>query len=259
MSLRGGAPPSATVVARGPFLAGGVVILDEDEIHHLKVRRVGEGSVIRLVDGRGAVATARLSVEERVVSARVMATTMIGAPPPTELILGAGDRDRFLSAVEKATELGATKVVPVLAERVAGVATRFQAPHVEKAMARAREAVKQCGATWTPAIGAPVSLGEAIRTAPGGAATGAAALGAYGAGAVRLLADPEGGPMPALREGAAVAWAIGPEGGFTDPELAQLKAAGFKPVTLGRSTLRFDTAAVAALAMTAAMRGRALA
>jgi 16S rRNA (uracil1498-N3)-methyltransferase len=65
--------------------------------------------------------------------------------------------------------------------------------------------------------------------------------------------------MPALREGAAVIWAIGPEGGFTEAELGQLKAAGFKPVTLGRSTLRFDTAAVAALAMTAAMRGRALA
>jgi 16S rRNA (uracil1498-N3)-methyltransferase len=245
MSLRGAVPPSATVVARGPFLAGGVVILGEEEAHHLRVRRVGEGAVIRLVDGRGAVATARVSIEAKVVSARVMATTVIGAPPATELILGAGDRDRFLSAVEKATELGATRVVPVLAERVAGVATRFQAVHVEKAAARAREAVKQCGATWTPAVGAPVSLGEAIRQAPGASS-----------GVVRLLADPDGGPMPPLREGAAVQWAIGPEGGFSEAELATLKGAGFKPVTLGRSTLRFDTAAVAALAMTAAMRGR---
>ena len=247
MSLRGGAPPSATVVARGPFLAGGVVILDDDEAHHLRVRRVGEGSVIRLVDGRGAVATARISIEEKVVSARVMATTVISAPPLTELILGAGDRDRFLSAVEKATELGATRIVPVLAERVAGVASRFQTVHVEKAAARAREAVKQCGATWTPAVGAPVSLGEAIRLPPG--------VGPLNA-PMRFLADPEGGPMPALREGAAVQWAIGPEGGFTEAELTALIGAGFKPVTLGRSTLRFDTAAVAALAMTAAMRGR---
>jgi len=176
-----------------------------------------------------------------------MATTMIGAPPATELILGAGDRDRFLSAVEKATELGATRIVPVLAERVAGVASRFQAAHVEKAAARAREAVKQCGATWTPAVGSPVSLGEAIRQPPGASPAHAP---------VRLLADSEGGPMPALREGAAVQWAIGPEGGFSEAELATLKGAGFRPVTLGRSTLRFDTAAVAALAMTAAMRGR---
>jgi 16S rRNA (uracil1498-N3)-methyltransferase len=245
MSLRGAAPPSVTVVARGPFLAGGVVILDEEEAHHLKVRRVGEGAVIRLVDGRGGVATARIDIEGRVVSARVMATTSIVAPPSTELILGAGDRDRFLAAVEKATELGATRIVPVLAEHVASVASRFQAAHVEKAMARAREAVKQCGATWTPAVVAPVSLGEALRQPPGA-----------GAGVVRLLADPAGGAMPPLKEGDAVQWAIGPEGGFSDAEADALRAAGFKPVALGRSTLRFDTAAVAALALTAAMRGR---
>jgi 16S rRNA (uracil1498-N3)-methyltransferase len=137
--------------------------------------------------------------------------------------------------------------VPVLAERVGGVTTRFQASHVEKATARAREAVKQCGATWSPAVVAPMSLGEAIRQPPG-------AHG--GAGVVKLLADADGGPMPPLREGAAVTWAIGPEGGFTEEEVAQLKGAGFSPVNLGRATLRFDTAAVAALALTAAFRGR---
>jgi 16S rRNA (uracil1498-N3)-methyltransferase len=241
MSLRGGAPPAATVVARGPFQAGGVVILDEDEAHHLKVRRVGDGAVIRLVDGRGNVATARVSVDANVVMARVVATTSVGLPPAVELLLGAGDRDRFLSAVERATELGATRIVPVLSERVAGVATRFQAAHVEKAAARAREAVKQCGAAWAPAIVAPVPLGEALRQhAP--------------SAAVRLVADAEGGPMPKLREADAVQWAIGPEGGFSDAERSALKAAGFRPVALARATLRFDTAAVAALAITAAAR-----
>ncbi len=176
MSVRGAAPPSVTVVARGPFLAGGVVILDEDEAHHLKVRRVGEGALIRLVDGRGGVATARIGLEAQAVVARVIATTSIGAPPVTELLLGAGDRDRFIGAVEKATELGATRMVPVVSERAAGVATRFQASHVEKAMARAREAVKQSGGAWAPAIGAPVTLAEGLRQHP--------------TGAVRLLADP---------------------------------------------------------------------
>ena len=240
MNLRGAAPPTATVVARGPFLAGGVVILDEYEAHHLKVRRVGEGALIRLVDGRGGVATARIGVEAQAVVARVIATTSIGAPPVTELLLGAGDRDRFIGAVEKATELGATRVVPVVSERAAGVATRFQASHVEKAMARAREAVKQSGGTWAPAIGAPVPLAEALRQHPTGAA--------------RLLADHQGGSMPALREGEAVQWAIGPEGGFTEVEVVALKAAGFRPVALGRATLRFDTAAVAALAVTSMAR-----
>jgi 16S rRNA (uracil1498-N3)-methyltransferase len=242
MSLRGAAPPGATVVARGPFQAGGVVILDGDEVHHLKVRRVGDGSVIRLVDGRGNVATARISVGENVVMARVVATTSVGLPPAVELLLAVGDRDRFLAAVDKATELGATRIVPVAAERSAGVATRFQASHVERANARAREAVKQCGAAWAPAVTAPVPLAEALRPHAGAAAV------------LRLLADPDGGPMPRLREADAVQWAIGPEGGFTDTELAALKAAGFRPVALARATLRFDTAAVAALAVTAAAR-----
>ena len=234
MSIRGAAPPGATVVARGPFLAGGVVILDEAEAHHLQVRRVGDGALIRLVDGRGGVATARVALEGNAMVARVIASVSIGAPPVTELLLGAGDRDRFLSAVEHATELGATRIVPLVSERAAGVATRFQAAHVEKAVARAREAVKQCGGSWAPAVGAPVALSEALRQHP--------------AGAVRLLADHDGGPMPALREGDAVQWAIGPEGGFSDAELGVLRAAGFRPVSLARATLRFETAAVAALA-----------
>jgi 16S rRNA (uracil1498-N3)-methyltransferase len=242
VSLRGLAPPAATVVARGPFLAGGVVILDEAEAHHLAVRRVGDGALIRLVDGRGGVATARVAEENKVMVARVIATTSIGAPPVTELLVGAGDRDRFLSAVEKATELGATRVVPVVSERAVGVATRFQAAHVERATARAREAVKQSGVSWAPAIGAPVTLAEALRQHP--------------AGAVRLVADHEGGQMPALREGDPVQWLIGPEGGFSEAELALVRGAGFKPVALARATLRFDTAVAAALACTAMMRER---
>ena len=240
MSLRGAAPPAATVVARGPFLAGGVVILDEDEARHLKVRRVADGAIIRVVDGRGGVATARVEFEGRMAMARVVATTSIGAPPVTELLLGAGDRDRFLGAVEKATELGATRIVPVVSERASGVATRFQATHVEKALARAREAVKQSGTVWAPMVSPPVGLAEALRQAP--------------KGAVRLLAAADGGPPPRLKEGEPVQWAVGPEGGFTEAELAALAAAGFHSVNLGRATLRFDTAAIAALAITAVMR-----
>lgn len=240
MSLRGAAPPAATVVARGPFLAGGVVLLDEDETHHLRVRRVAEGNLIRLVDGRGGVATARVNFEGKVAAVRVIATTSIGAPPVTELLLGAGDRDRFLGAVERATELGVTRIVPLLSERATGVATRYQAAHLEKAVARTREAVKQSGGVWTPALATPVPLAEALRQGP--------------PGAVRLLASHDGGPMPPLRESDPVQWAVGPEGGFSEAEVAALRAAGFQPVALGRATLRFDTAALAALAVTAMAR-----
>jgi 16S rRNA (uracil1498-N3)-methyltransferase len=234
------AAPAATVYARGPFQAGGVIILDDEEANHLRVRRVEDGDAVRLVDGRGGIATARVAKDKEVLAARVVATTLVSPPPATELWVGAGDRDRFLSVIEKATELGATRVLPLLTERAVQVATRFQASHIEKAGKRAREAIKQCGAAWAPAVSSPVPLAEALRVpAPR---------------TVRLVADALGGPMPPIRESDAVQWAIGPEGGFTEAELASLKAAGFKPVALGRATLRFDTAATAALALTSQAR-----
>jgi 16S rRNA (uracil1498-N3)-methyltransferase len=234
--------PAATAFARGPFLAGGVVILEEEEAHHLRVRRVAEGASIRLVDGKGGVATARLVIERQVLAARVVATTTVAAPPRTELLVGAGDRDRFLMLVEKATELGATRIVPLVTDRSVTVATRFQTSHVDKASRRAREALKQSGGVWAPLVVAPVSLAEALR--------------APLRGAVRLIAQADGGPLPRLREGEAVQWLVGPEGGCAEAELAAIRAAGFVPVALGRATLRFDTAGVACLALTAAARLR---
>ena len=225
---------AATLYARGPFQAGGVVILEDDEAHHLKVRRVADGESVRLVDGRGGIATARVSFEKDVAAARVVATAMVPAPAATELLVGAGDRDRFLLVIEKATELGATRVVPLMTERSQQVATRFQAAHMDKANRRSREAVKQCGGSWMPAIASPQPLAEALRGSP--------------PRAIRLLADVEGTPLPAIGEGDPVQWAIGPEGGFTDDERSVLLAAGFKPIVLGRATLRFETAAIAALA-----------
>ena len=242
MSVRAapGAGTAVTVFARGPFQAGGVVILEEDEADHLRVRRVSDGDPVRLVDGRGGIASARVARDKDLMAARVVATTAVPQPPVTEMWVGSGDRDRFLSVVEKATELGATRVLPLITERSQQVATRFQSPHLEKAVKRVREAIKQCGAAWAPAVGAPLPIGEALRAATGRS--------------VRLLADPDGGPLPALKEAETVQWAIGPEGGFTEAEMQALKSAGFRPVTLGRAVLRFDTAALAALALTAHAR-----
>ena len=238
----GSGAPVATAFARGPFLAGSVVILEEEEAHHLRVRRVPEAATIRLVDGKGGVATARLSIERQVLAARIVATTMVAGSPRTELSVGAGDRDRFLMLVEKATELGATRIVPLVTERSVAVASRFQATHVEKAVRRAREALKQSGSAWMPVVAAPVGLAEALRTPA--------------RDAVRLLAHHDGGPLPRIREGDAVQWVVGPEGGLDEGEVAAIRAAGYVPVALGRSTLRFDTAAVAGLALTAAARLR---
>ena len=112
---------------------------------------------------------------------------------------------------------------------------------MDKALKRAREALKQCGAAWAPSVVAPVVLADALKSpAPRWIA--------------RFMADSEGEPLPALRESDGVQWAIGPEGGFTEAERVALAAAGFRPVALGRFTLRYETAALAALAVTAQSR-----
>jgi len=232
-------PPPLTLFARGPFQAGGVIVLDEDEAHHVRVRRLEEGAAVRLVDGKGGIATARLANDQDALVARVVATTLVPAPPATEVFVGSGDRDRFLDMVEKATELGATKIQPVITERSQQVATRFQSVHVQKATRRAREATKQCGTAWTPVVAQPMPLAEVLKQK---------------IRAVRLLASTQGGAMPALKESDQVQWMVGPEGGFTEPELARVQSAGFTPVALWRSTLRFDTAALAALALVAQAR-----
>lgn len=240
MTVSAAAAKPVTVFARGPFQAGGVVILEPDEAHHLKVRRVESGATVRLVDGRGGVATARVAPDGEHVAARVVATASVSAPPASEIWVGAGDRDRFLDLVEKATELGATRILPLVTDRSQTVATRFQAVHLEKAVRRACEALKQCGGTWMPVVQAPLTLAEALR-APAGAAK-------------RFVADIGGPPLPPVREADGVQWAVGPEGGWTDADLAALHAAGFSAVGLGRATLRFDTAALAALAVIAQAR-----
>lgn len=240
MNVRAPAVPAVTLFVRGPFQAGGVVLLDEDEAHHLKVRRVPDGGTVRLVDGRGGVATARVGQEGAQITVRVVATTTVPPPPVTELLVGAGDRERFLDLAEKATEMGATRLVPLLTGHAQAVATRIQAVHIEKAQRRAREALKQSGGAWVPTVVAPVAFAEALRGGP--------------PGVLRFVADGDGGPMPAVREADAVQWAVGPEGGFSDAESAALKGAGYRPVALGRATLRFDTAALAALAVTAQAR-----
>ena len=87
MSTRTAPAPAPAVIAfaRGPFVAGGVVILDDEESHHLRVRRVGDGAAVRLIDGRGGVATARLAIDRDLVAARVIAATVVPAPPVTSL------------------------------------------------------------------------------------------------------------------------------------------------------------------------------
>jgi len=229
---RVGPVPSVNVlVPEGSLVAGARIVLDEGEAHHLRVRRVTAGETVRLLDGVGGLAEGTIEAGKKEIAVLAGAVRREDAPPATVLAVGAGDRDRFAWLVEKGAELGVTEVVPLETEHARGVASRIREGQLVRLRQRAREAIKQCGASWAPAVRAPVSIEEF--------------LGEDRAG-LRWLAARDGSAPPARIAPVPVTVAVGPEGGFTEGEIVRLSGAGFVPVRFGPHILRLETAALAA-------------
>jgi len=220
---------------------GARLVLDDSESHHLQVRRAKEGESVELRDGVGLEGTGRLVKQGREWAVEVATATCQPHPPELNLVVGAGDRERFDWLVEKAAELGVTAVVPLETERTAGVGSRLRDTHLEKLRRRALEAIKQCGAAWAP------------RVDPG---TGVAELLARIGSGEHWLADATGQPPPAVLKAEPVTVIIGPEGGFSPAERSSLIERGYRPTSFGQHTLRFETAALAAAVAVATARQR---
>lgn len=225
----------------GVLFAGAEVALDSQETHHLTVRRAQLGERIRLLDGHGVVAQGTVEFSGKSAVASVEVVTTLARPVPVTLAVSAGDRDRFLWLIEKSTELGATDIVPLETERTPGVAAKLRGSHLERLRRRALETIKQCGAAWAPTVHDSVPLEEWTRRPLAG---------------VGWTADPDGSPPPPQLALEPVTIAVGPEGGLTEQERDRLQEAGFRPVRLGPHILRFETAALAALAVAASARLR---
>lgn len=224
----------AVLVAPGMLADGATVDLEEPERHHLKVRRAETGAEVLVFDGIGNVAHGIVSGRGGAVSVGVVQHV----PPPAETVLavGAGDKERFLSLAERCTELGVTRLVPLVTERSQAVDGRFRDAALDKARRRAREACKQSENAWATVVENGCSFPELPGRHP----------------AVRwLLAHVGGKACPAVAPGDAVGWIIGPEGGLAAEEL-KFAVETLRTVTvgLGPAVLRFDTAAAAAAAIT---------
>jgi 16S rRNA (uracil1498-N3)-methyltransferase len=227
---------------------GSVVELPPETASHVaKVLRVRSGDALILFNGDGREFNGTI---EAVRGSRVSASVGDGRPVDRESSLAVtlvqcvprGDRMDFI--VQKATELGVARLVPVLSQR--SVVRLDKAQAASKAIhwrAVAVSACEQCGRNRLPIIEAAQPLlnylGESAR----------------GAGP-RLVFEPEsatahsspqdrGGAAPAASADAEVA--IGPEGGFAADELEAFRVAGFSRVGLGPRILRTETAAIAAL------------
>lgn len=228
--------------------------LDGPEAHHLlHVLRAKPGSAVVLFDGSGAEFDATVERTNRAtVYLRVTTRSEIDREPSLRVTLGVampkGDRQRWL--VEKATELGVARLVPLTTVR--GVAQPGGA--TERFRRAVIEAAKQCGRNQLMGIAEARSLSEFCNSAP--------------KAAVRCVAHPSGTPVGEVIDAAISATAtigpglgsqtssevllgrevwlgIGPEGGFTDAEVRDAAAAGWQTVSLGKRLLRTETAAIA--------------
>ena len=230
------------VIQRGSGEAGKRVRLDDGEIQHLKVRRAKDGDEVEVMDGAGLVGRGIVVQLGRDWEVEVRHARVEEPPQEATLAVAAGDRDRFSWMVEKAVELGVTRIVPLETNRTAGVATRLKPTHLERLRRSALETIKQCGTAWAPAVEELTPLDAFAERAGEGS---------------RWLADQKGKPVPSSLDRDPMTVVIGPEGGLTESERDTLISAGFQPVSLGPYTLRFETAAVAAAAAItqARMRG----
>lgn len=225
---------------RGPTLR-----LTGSEAHHAtRVLRVERGERVTVLDGAGQVFQCEVaSADRREVQLQILERK--NHPPPLCQInlLQAIPKGKIIeSIIEKATELGVSRIVPMLTQHVS---TRLDGGGAAEKGAKwqhvAVEAIKQCGAVWLPKVEAPVTpkeflaRGETFDLALVGSLQGDARHpGDY----LREFKKQQG-----TRPRSVAIW-IGPEGDLTLDELRMIQNAGAKPVTLGPLVLRVETAAV---------------
>jgi 16S rRNA (uracil1498-N3)-methyltransferase len=231
----------ATFFAADRFVAGEHISLGDESAQHARVLRIGPGAIVELRNGIGGAARGGIArVTKRSVMIDVEEVWSIPVAAPVHLLVPVADRDRMLMLAEKATELGATSWRPVMWRRSRSVAGRGEGPtFVGRIRARMISALIQSGGGWLPEIHPSATVSRAIAAAPAG---------------TRLLLDVSGRQnMLDVEPSFPLVIALGPEGGLASDEAEEMLDAGFTPVRLTSTMLRFETAGIAALAIARAI------
>jgi 16S rRNA (uracil1498-N3)-methyltransferase len=235
-------PPSLTQQA--------TLALSEGEAYHaLQVLRLGPGERVTVLDGAGHEFLCEIArchrreaelklVEKRTHPALPCRITLLQAIPKGKT---------FEEIIQKATELGAARIVPLMSERVVvRLSGKEAAQKQAKWQGVAVEAIKQCGAAWLPEVTAPLTPAEFLARGE--------EVELSLAGSLQSDSRHPRGYFHAFHEKhgrlprSVWIW-IGPEGDFTLGELEAIQSAGAKPITLGPLVLRADTAALYCLSV----------
>ncbi|MCD0503013.1 16S rRNA (uracil(1498)-N(3))-methyltransferase [Bordetella petrii] len=230
-----------------PLSAGARLPLPDTLAHHaVRVLRLRDGAAIVLFNGQGGEYAATLEIDGK------SAWAQLGAHDPREaelaghltLVQGLPSGDKMDWVVEKAVELGARRVVPIQAQRSV---LQLSGARLDKRVAHwariALAASEQCGRNQLMRVDAPMPLAAWLEQPADG---------------LRLLCHPEAGPsladalsaQPGLRR---LCLLVGPEGGWSDAELALAARHGVQAVRYGPRILRTETAGLALMASATAL------
>lgn len=225
--------PKVRLYVPQDIIAGQAVILPQDQSHYLvNVMRMAEGAMVEIFNGHGPGFAAEISRAHKKATELTPKGQSVPFTPLADLwlLFAPIKKARTDFIVEKATELGAARIVPVFTEY-----TNSERLRVDRLTAHAIEAAEQCGGTAVPEIAEPTKLAALLSDWPTDRHLLFADEGTAGA-ALTLLPK---GPAAIL---------IGPEGGFSDAERNQISSiANSHILQLGNRILRADTAAVAAI------------
>jgi 16S rRNA (uracil1498-N3)-methyltransferase len=218
------------------------VPMDEDIQRHVAALRLRDGEHVRVLNGRGLVATCRAERTPQGIRLAVIESTFSApARPMITVALGVLDhRERFEMAVEKLTELGVARIIPTLCQR-----SRHLRTTNDRLTAKAIAAITQSGNPFMPLIDSPTELEQVVTSIVHDLVIVGDAHGQPPVEDARLLAAAN-----------QVLVVVGPEGGLSDEELQLLASRDtMRRWRIGHLRLRAETAAIALAAVVRSMNG----
>ncbi|WP_435007077.1 RsmE family RNA methyltransferase [Tundrisphaera lichenicola] len=216
-------------------------VLEGDEARHLaRVRRVAPGAIVEIFDGRGSVFRAEVSSLGRDrVELRILGREVSGRLPACRLTLASAvpKGDRFDWLVEKATELGVARLIPLVTDRSV---VDPRSAKLDRLRRLVIEAAKQCNRDRLMDLETQMNWSDLLGSVQD---------------EIKLVAHPGGSPLAGVEgiRGSSITLAIGPEGGLTDAEVSRAVEKGWRVVDLGPTLLRVETAGLAGCSTILAM------
>jgi 16S rRNA (uracil1498-N3)-methyltransferase len=214
--------------------------IDGDEFHHLtRVLRKQKGEMILVTDGNGIRCEVRIAeVRKSMLEGEIVDHTLVVQPATTVTVALSllKTPQRFEWFLEKATELGVSSIIPMTSARTLGQLSRER---VEGKLKRwntiVLSAARQSKRCYLPQLCEPRSFSRVSE------------LQGYDLKLIPYEASEEAPRVQCA--GKNILFIIGPEGGFTESEVQEAKKAGFSEISLGKTTLRAETAGIFAVAM----------